>query len=182
MLIGSAVVWLIVASAAGLLSSLKLHWPDLLTDQAWLTLGRLRTLHLNAVAYGWAPLGLLGVAIWMLPRLLKTQLEGGRLVIVGAVLWNAGLIAGLGAIAIGLSAGMEWLEIPWQIGGLFAVGAMLIGLPMALMLQRRQVRHLYVTVWYTGAALFWFPTLYIVAKIPGVHSRLRSALSMTDGN
>lgn len=174
-LIGSAVVWLLVASAAGLLTSLKLHWPDLMTEQAWLTMGRLRTLHLNAVAYGWAPLGLLGLAIWMLPRLLKTQLMGGRLVIVGAVLWNAGLIAGLGAIAIGLSAGMEWLEIPWQIGGLFAVGGMLIGLPMALMLQRRQVQHLYVSVWYMGAALFWFPTLYIVAKIPGVHFGVEQA-------
>jgi cytochrome c oxidase cbb3-type subunit 1 len=174
-LIGSAVIWLIVASAAGLLSSLKFHWPDLLTDQAWLTLGRLRTLHLNAVAYGWAPLGLLGLAIWMLPRLLKTQLQGGRLVIVGALLWNAGLVAGLGAIAIGLSAGMEWLEIPWQIGGLFAAGGMLIGLPMALMLQRRQVHHLYVSVWYMGAALFWFPTLYIVAKIPGVHFGVEQA-------
>jgi cytochrome c oxidase cbb3-type subunit 1 len=174
-LIGCAVVWLIVASAAGLLSSLKLHWPDLLTDQAWLTLGRLRTLHLNAVAYGWAPLGLLGLAIWMLPRLLKTPLLGGRLVIAGALLWNAGLIAGLGAIAVGFSAGMEWLEIPWQIGGLFAAGGMFIGLPMAFMLQRRQVHHLYVSVWYIGAALFWFPTLYIVAKIPGVHFGIEQA-------
>lgn len=31
MLIACATVWLVVASAAGLLSSLKLHWPDLLT-------------------------------------------------------------------------------------------------------------------------------------------------------
>lgn len=175
LLFGSAVVWLIVASAAGLLSSLKLHWPDLLTDHAWLTLGRMRTLHLNAVAYGWAPMGLLGLAVWMLPRLLKTRLEGTRLVIVGAALWNAGLAAGLGAIAVGLSAGMEWLEIPWQIGCLFAIGGMLIGLPMAFMLQRRQVHHLYVSVWYMGAALFWFPTLYIVAKIPGLHFGVEQA-------
>ena len=174
-LIACAVVWLLAGSAAGLLSSFKLHWPDLLTDQAWLSLGRLRTLHLNAVAYGWAPMGLLGLSIWMLPRLLKTPLLGGRLAIVGTLVWNAGLVAGLGALAVGFSAGLEWLEIPWQIGGLFAVGGMLIGLPMALMLQRRQVHHLYVSVWYMGAALFWFPTLYIVAKIPGVHFGVEQA-------
>jgi len=174
-LIACAVVWLVVASAAGLLSSLKFHWPDLLNEQAWLTLGRLRTLHLNAVAYGWAPLGLLGLATWMLPRLLKMQLGGGRLVVAGAALWNAGLIAGLGAIAVGFSAGMEWLEIPWQIGGLFAVGGMLIGMPMATMLPQRRVHHLYVSVWYIGAALFWFPTLYIVAKIPGLHFGVEQA-------
>src|SRR5690606_33263879 len=51
-----AVVWLIFASTAGLISSIKLHQPDFLTGQAWLTFGRLRTLHLNAVAYGWAPM------------------------------------------------------------------------------------------------------------------------------
>jgi cytochrome c oxidase cbb3-type subunit 1 len=174
-LIACAVVWLLVASAAGLLSSFKLHWPDLLTDQAWLSLGRLRTLHLNAVAYGWAPLGLLGLAIWMLPRLLQTPLLGGRLAIVGALLWNAGLVAGLGAIAIGINAGLEWLEIPWQIGGLFAIGGMLVGLPMAFMLVRRRVHHLYVSVWYMGAALFWFPTIYIVAKIPGLHFGIEQA-------
>ncbi len=174
-LIACSVVWLIVASAAGLLSSLKLHMPDLLTGQAWLTFGRVRTLHLNAVAYGWAPLGLLGLSIWMLPRLLQTPLLGGRLAILGALLWNAGLIAGLGALAVGINAGMEWLEIPWQIGALFAVGGMLIGLPMAFMLQRRTVHHLYVSVWYMGAALFWFPTLYIVAKIPGLHFGVEQA-------
>lgn len=171
----SSVVWLIVASAAGLLSSMKLHWPDLLTDSAWLSFGRLRTIHLNAVAYGWAPMGLLGLAIWMMPRLLRTPLVGGRFAIFGAIVWNAGVVAGLGAIAAGLSAGMEWLEIPWQIGGLFAVGGMMIGLPLVFMLQRRNVHHLYVSVWYMGAALFWFPVLYIVAKIPGVHFGVEQA-------
>ncbi|MDN5842809.1 MAG: cbb3-type cytochrome c oxidase subunit I [Alcaligenaceae bacterium] len=168
-LIGCSVVWLIVASFAGLLASMKLHWPDLLTEYAWLSFGRLRTMHLNGVAYGWAPLGLLGISIWLMPRLLQTKLLGGRLVVFGALLWNAALIAGMGGLAIGINAGLEWLEIPWQIGVLFAVGGMLVGLPMALMLTRRKARHLYVSVWYMGAALFWFPTLYIVAKVPGVH-------------
>ncbi len=170
-----AAVWLVVASAAGLLASLKLHWPDLLTDSAWLTFGRLRTIHLNAVAYGWAPMGLLGLSIWLLPRLLHTSLRGGRLVILGILLWNAGLIAGLGGLAVGINAGMEWLEIPWQIGGLFAMGGMLIGLPLALMLGRRRTHHLYVSVWYMGAALFWFPTLYLIAKVPGVHFGVEQA-------
>jgi cytochrome c oxidase cbb3-type subunit 1 len=174
-LLGCAVVWLMVASLAGLLSSYKLHNPDVLTGYGWLTFGRLRTVHLNAVAYGWAPMGLLGLAMWMLPRLLRTPLVGGRFAVLGAALWNAGLIAGLGAIASGINAGMEWLEIPWQIGILFAVGGMLIGMPMVYTLQRRTVHHLYVSVWYIGAALFWFPILYIVAKIPGVHFGVEQA-------
>lgn len=174
-MLSCAVVWLVVASAAGLVSSLKLHMPGLLADQAWQTFGRMRTLHLNAVAYGWAPMGLLGLAIWMMPRLLRTPLTGGRYTLAGTLLWNAGLIAGLGSIAVGINAGMEWLEIPWQVGVLFALGGMLIGVPLVLMLQRRRVHHLYVSVWYMGAALFWFPVLYVVAKVPNVHFGVEQA-------
>ena len=170
-----AVVWLLLASAAGLLSSIKLHAPDLLVEQAWLTLGRLRTMHLNLVAYGWTPLGLLGLVVWMLPRLLRTPLQYPRVIIVGAFIWNAGLVAGVVGLANGLSTGMEWLEIPWYIGSLFAIGGMMIGLPMVFMLRQRRVHHLYVSVWYMGAALFWFPILYIVAKIPGLHFGVEQA-------
>lgn len=164
-----AVVWLIFASLAGLISSIKLHEPDFLVNYAWLTFGRIRTLHLNAVAYGWAPMAAFGIAMWTLPRLLKTPLHGGRFALLGAMLWNAALIAGLGSVGAGFSDGLEWLEIPWQIDILFVVGGALIGLPLVFTLQNRKVEHLYVSIWYMGAALFWFPVLFLVGNIPGLH-------------
>ncbi|MGB7480877.1 MAG: cbb3-type cytochrome c oxidase subunit I [Burkholderiaceae bacterium] len=170
-----AIVWLVLASSAGLISSIKLHEPDFLTQYAWLTFGRIRTIHLNIVAYGWAPMATFGVAIWVLPRLLKTALVGARFAILGAMLWNAGLIAGLGCIAVGLNDGMEWLEIPWQVSILLVMGGALVGLPLVFTLANRRVKHLYVSIWYMGAALFWFPTLYLIAKIPGVHFGVEQA-------
>ncbi|MDO9404862.1 MAG: cbb3-type cytochrome c oxidase subunit I [Polaromonas sp.] len=171
----SSFAWLLVASAAGLLASIKLHQPDWLTDQAWLSFGRVRTLHLNAVAYGWAPMAGLGIALFVLPRLLKTRLVGARYAFLGASLWNAGLVAGLGAIATGASDGLEWLEIPWQIDVLFVAGGALIGMPLVLTLLNRKVAHLYVSVWYMGCALFWFPVLFLVANIPGLHQGVQQA-------
>jgi cytochrome c oxidase cbb3-type subunit 1 len=170
-----AVGWLVLASVAGLISSIKLHEPDFLTQYAWLTFGRIRTLHLNAVAYGWAPMAAFGIAIWTLPRLLKTELMGGRFAILGAMLWNAALIAGLGSIAAGFNDGLEWLEIPWQIDILFVVGGALIALPLVFTLQNRRVEHLYVSIWYMGAALFWFPILFLVGNIPGLHFGVEQA-------
>lgn len=170
-----AVVWLVLASAAGLISSIKLHNPEFLTEYAWLTFGRIRTLHLNMVAYGWCPMAAFGIAIWTLPRLLKTHLYGGRFAILGCMLWNAGLIAGLGSIAAGINDGLEWLEIPWQVSILIVLGGALIALPLVFTLQNRKVEHLYVSIWYMGAALFWFPVLYLVGKIPGVHFGVEQA-------
>jgi cytochrome c oxidase cbb3-type subunit I len=171
----SAFVWLLVASAAGLTASLKLHLPDWLVQQAWLSFGRIRTLHLNAVAYGWAPMAGLGIAMFVLPRLLGTPLVGGRFALLGGALWNAGLVAGLGAIAVGLGDGLEWLEIPWQVDLLFVAGGALVGVPLVLTLLQRRVRHLYVSVWYMACALFWFPVLFLVANIPGLHRGVQQA-------
>jgi len=170
-----AVVWLLVASAAGLTASIKLHEPDWLTQQAWLTFGRIRTIHLNAVAYGWAPMAGLGTAMFVIPRLLKTPLLGARFAFAGAVMWNAALIAGLGSIGAGISDGLEWLEIPWQIDTLFAIGGALIALPLVFTLVNRRVEHLYVSVWYMACALFWLPVLFVVAKMPGIHQGVQQA-------
>lgn len=171
----AAVVWLLVASAAGLTASIKLHEPDWLVQQAWLTFGRIRTIHLNSVAYGWAPMAGLGIAMFVIPRLLKTPLLGARFAFAGVVLWNAALIAGLGSIAAGINDGLEWLEIPWQIGVLFAAGGALMALPLVFTLANRRVAQLYVSVWYMGAALFWLPVLYVVAKFPGLHQGVEQA-------
>lgn len=170
-----AVVWLLVASAAGLTASVKLHEPDWLVQQAWLTFGRIRTLHLNAVAYGWAPMAGLGIAMFVIPRLLKRPLMGARYAMLGAVLWNAALITGLGSVAVGISDGMEWLEIPWQIDLLFAAGGALMAMPLIYTLVNRRAEHLYVSVWYIACALFWLPVLFIVAKIPGLHQGVQQA-------
>src|SRR3546814_7024068 len=94
-------------------------------------------------------------------------LVGGRFAVLGAMLWNAGLIAGLGDIAAGFTDGLEWLEIPWQVDILIVIGGALIGLPLVYTLQHRRAEHLYVSIWYMGAALFWFPVLFLVANIPG---------------
>jgi cytochrome c oxidase cbb3-type subunit 1 len=170
-----AVVWLVAGSLAGLTSSIKLHEPDWLVRQAWLTFGRIRTIHLNIVAYGWAPMAAFGIANWMLPRLLKTPLIGGRFAVLGCMIWNAGLIAGIGCIGAGISDGMEWLEIPWQVDILIVIGGALMGLPLVYTLQARKVDHLYVSVWYMGAALFWFPILFLIANLPAMHFGVEQA-------
>jgi cytochrome c oxidase cbb3-type subunit I len=172
----SSILWLVLGSVAGLIASQKLTSPDFLTQTAWLTFCRVRTAHLNMVIYGWASMAGLGIALWMLPRLLKTDLVGERFAVAGAGLWNAGVAAGVVAILSGWTDGLQWLEIPWQIGILLALGGALCAVPLFLTLMQRKVDHLYVSVWYISAALVWFPILYVVAKVPYVHFGVEQAI------
>ncbi|HEY9397421.1 MAG TPA: cbb3-type cytochrome c oxidase subunit I [Burkholderiales bacterium] len=175
MFIAFACFWLLIGSAAGLTSSIKLHQPDFLVEQAWLSFGRLRTIHLNAVMYGWVSNACLAVILWLLPRLLRTRLYGAMWTMLGGTFINAGIAAGIGAIATGWTDGMEYLEIPWQIGIFIFAGFALIILSALYTLANRRVEHLYVSVWYLVSALLWIALLYLVAKLPGVHTGVQQA-------
>jgi cytochrome c oxidase cbb3-type subunit 1 len=175
MFLAFACFWLLIGSLAGLVASIKLHEPDWLVNDAWLSFGRIRTVHLNAVIYGWATNGALGIILWLLPRLLRTKLYGAIWAMLGGTLINVGVAAGIGAIAIGWTDGMEYLEIPWQIGIFIVLGFVLVIATALFTLVNRQVEHLYVSVWYFVAALLWIALLYIVGKLPGVHTGVQQA-------
>lgn len=170
-----AVVWLILASLAGMVSSIKLHAPDWWVGYEWLTFGRIRPMHLNMVAYGWCSLAGIGVALWLIPRLLKTELVGARYAIAGGALWSTGVFAGTVAVAMGLSDGLEWLEFPWQVDILLVMAGGLVGVPLWLTLLRRKVPHLYVSVWYIAAGLLWLPALFLIGNWPGLHFGVQQA-------
>ncbi len=170
-----AVAWLVLASLAGLISSIKLHAPDWWVGWEWLTFGRIRPIHLNLVGYGWCSMAGIGVALWLIPRLLKTELVGARWALIGGALWTLGVTTGTVAIATGHSDGLEWLEYPWQADIPMVIGGALVGFPMWLTLLRRKVEHLYVSVWYIAAGLLWFPILFLIANWPGLHFGVQQA-------
>jgi cytochrome c oxidase cbb3-type subunit I len=141
----------------------------------WFAFGRIRPVHLNVVAYGWTAMAGVGLTTWMLPRLLKTPLMGSGYSVSGAMVWNLALYSGILAILLGWTNGLEWLEFPWPIGVLFTFGGGFAAVPLILTVIRRKVDHLYVTIWYCGAALLWFPFLYLVANMPYIHFGVEGA-------
>lgn len=173
-LIGFGTFWLVLGSFFGVIASLKLHLPDWLTGSAPLTFGRMRTMHLNSVIYGWLSLAGIGVAMFLVPRLFKTPLRGAKYGWAGLAFWNVGVAVGVYAIATGWTDGMEWLEIPWQVDGLLAIGGGCFAAPLVLTALKRNVHHIYVTAWYYLGALVWFPVLFIIANIP-IHSGVQQA-------
>ncbi|MFW6078963.1 MAG: cbb3-type cytochrome c oxidase subunit I [Gemmatimonadota bacterium] len=170
---GTAIGWLLLGSVFGLLASLKMHWPDLLTAWAPVTFGRLRAAHLNTMIYGWASLAMLGVSLWMIPRLVHRELHGRRLAIAGAVVWNVGLAIGAVELLAGITDGIEWLELHrWTVDPWLVVGGGLVGLALLRTVAGYRVRHFYVTVWYVLGAFIWFPAIFVIGNWPftGVES------------
>lgn len=163
----TAIVWLLAGSVFGEVASIKLHAPDWLTGAAWLTFGRVRPAHLNAMIYGWASLAMIGIALWIIPRLVHAELRAPRAAEAGIWVWNVGVGVGIVGVLAGYSTGLEWLELPRIVAvPSFVIGGALVGVPLLSTIARRQVSHLYVSVWYIMGAFLWFPLIYIVGTWP----------------
>ena len=162
-----AVIWLLIGSVFGLVASLKMHMPDWLVSNAALTFGRVRSAHLNAMAYGWASTAMLGVSVWIIPRLVHTELRVPKAAEAGLYFWNIGMVLGICGILAGYSDGLEWLEMPrYWADPFFVIGGGLVGLSLLSTIAMREVAHLYVSVWYIMAAFIWFPIIFVVGNWP----------------
>ncbi|MBO0096231.1 cbb3-type cytochrome c oxidase subunit I, partial [Listeria monocytogenes] len=80
-----AAFWLVLGSVFGVIASLKLHLPDWLVGHAPLTFGRMRSMHLNLVAYGWLSVAGIASALWIVPRIFHTPLRHPGVAMFGAM-------------------------------------------------------------------------------------------------
>lgn len=161
----SAGIWLLIASAFGLIASIKFHAPGFLADHAWLTYGRVRPTGTDAMLYGFCVQAGLGVALWMLARLGRTLLAAPWMVLVGALCWNLGLAAGVTGILLGGGTGYDTLELPGYAASLLFFGYLMIVFWGVVTFHRRRERQLYVSQWFLLAALFWYPWIYSTANL-----------------
>ncbi len=163
----TGLAWLLVGSVLGEIASIKMHLPDLWTNVGALTFGRLRPAHLNTMIYGWASLAMIGVSLWLLPRLVHTALRLPWLALLGSALWNLGMVIGFVSILAGYHDGIEWLEMPRYIADpFFVIGGGMIGVSLLATLAAREVKHLYVSVWYVMASYVWFPIIFLIGNWP----------------
>ena len=160
----SALAWLLLGTVLGAFASLKLHSPDLFSNVAFLTWGRIRPAHLNVMLYGWASMAGIGTAIWLMARLCRTTLRHPLLLVAGGVFWNLGVLLGIGGILAGDSTGYNWLEFPHYAAVVLFVAYSLIVSWAVLMFRFRKGDPIYITQWYLLGAFLWFPWIYLAAQ------------------
>lgn len=168
--------WLILGTVLTLIASIKLHGPGFLADTPWLTLGRVRPAAMNTLLYGFACQTALGILLWLMCRLGRVLLFNAPVIVVGAILWNLGVTAGVVGILAGASTGFPWLEMPRFVAPILFIAYALIGLCAILTFHLRRERELYVSQWYLLAALFWFPWIYSAATLLLLFDPVRGTL------
>ncbi|MCD8481868.1 MAG: cbb3-type cytochrome c oxidase subunit I [Verrucomicrobia bacterium] len=172
----SAAVWLMIGTVFAIIAAIKATTPHFLGEIEWLTFGRARTAHLNAMVFGWANNVIFAVAPWIMARLCRTRIRHVNILLTAGVFWNIAITIGIFGILAGHMNGVEWLEIPAYATPLIAISYAMIGVWCIIAFRWRQSHHVYVSQWYILAAFFWLPWLYIVAQIMLVFSPTRGVV------
>jgi cytochrome c oxidase cbb3-type subunit 1 len=166
-LLGSGLCWLLAGLALALAASLKLHTPDFLPF-AWAGVGRLEAAARNALLLGSASQTGLGVALWLLAKLGRTELVCGGTVFVATILWNIALTFGMAALLLGHTTGHPGLELPGSLGVVILVSYVLIAGVGIATFARCQADTYTLSQWFILAALLWFGWLYTTALVTTV--------------
>ncbi|MGW1455811.1 cytochrome-c oxidase, cbb3-type subunit I [Salegentibacter agarivorans] len=157
--------WGIVGMSVGLLLAFMFIFPDLTDGISWLSFGRLRPLHTNAVIFAFVGNAIFAGVYYSTQRLLKARMWSDFLSNFNFWGWQAIIVAAAITLPMGFTSSKEYAELEWPIDIAIALvwvafGANLIG----TMIKRRQ-RHLYVAIWFYLATFVTVAVLHIVNNI-----------------
>jgi cytochrome c oxidase cbb3-type subunit 1 len=161
-----ATIWLLIATAAGLLISFKYSYPDLLTSPL-LSFGRLRAIHTNLTFYGWASIALVGLGIWVAARSSGVNVRARPVAWLALVLFNICALAGTILLDTGFSDGsQEYREWLWPIRILFVIAGLLAAYVVSVTVAARRSHDIYISNWYIIGGFIFTTILWITALIP----------------
>jgi cytochrome c oxidase cbb3-type subunit I/II len=157
--------WGTIGMAAGVLLALQLADWRFNFDLKWLSFGRLRPVHTNAVVFAFAGNAIFAGVYYSIQRLLKTRLYSDTLSRIH--FWGWQLIIVLGALGFffGVTTGKEYAELEWPIDIMVAAVWLIFAYNFFATLAIRREKHLYVAIWFYIGTIVTITVLHVVNSL-----------------
>lgn len=156
------VVWGIVGMTVGVFIAAELIWPQLSLDLPWLTYGRLRALHTNAVIFAFGGSALFATSYYVVQRTCHTRLFSNGLAAFTFWGWNLVILLAAITLPLGFTSSKEYAELEWPIDILITVVWVSYAIVFFGTIMQRKVKHIYVANWFYGAFILTVAVLHLV--------------------
>jgi cytochrome c oxidase cbb3-type subunit I/II len=170
----ATVVWGLVGMLAGLVVALQLVSPALNFQTPWLSFGRLRPLHTNAVIFAFAGNAIFTGVYYSTQRLLKARMWSDLLSRLHFWGWQAIIVAAAITLPLGLSQSKEYAELEWPVDVAIALVWVVFAVNFFGTVARRRERHLYVALWFYIASIIAIALLHIFNNLVVVAGPFKS--------
>ena len=158
----AAVLWGVVGMLVGVVIAAQLTWPELNFGIPWLSYGRLRPLHTNAVIFAFGGCTLMASSFYVVQRTSQVALFLPKLAWFVFWGWQAVIVAAAISLPMGYTRGKEYAELEWPITILIAIVWVAYAVVFFGTIGIRKVRHIYVANWFFGAFIITVALLHIV--------------------
>ena len=170
----ASIFWGIVGMLVGVIVAAQLNFHFLNFDTSWLTFGRLRPLHTNAVIFAFVGNMMFAGVYHSTQRLVKARLGSDLLSKIHFWGWQLIIVAAALTLPLGYTRGKEYAELIWPINIAVALIWVVFAINFFLTLAKRNEKSLYVAIWFYIATIVTVAMLYIVNHLSIPTSLLHS--------
>ena len=154
------ILWGFVGMLVGVIVAMQMAYPEL-NLAPYLTFGRLRPLHTNAVIFAFAGNAIFTGVYYSTQRLCKARMFSDALSAAHFWGWQAIIVAAAITLPLGLTQAKEYAELEWPIDIMIAVVWVIFAVNFIGTLIKRRERHLYVALWFYLASIITVAILHI---------------------
>ncbi len=170
----ATLIWGAVGMLVGVLIASQLNFWQLNFQTSWLSFGRLRPLHTNAVIFAFVGNMMFAGIYYSTQRLVKARLASDFLSNLHFWGWQAIIVAAAVTLPLGLTRGKEYAELIWPLNVAVALIWVVFAVNFFWTLARRNEPSLYVAIWFYIATIITVAMLYIVNHLSIPTSLLHS--------
>ena len=158
----ASVIWGAVGMVVGTLVAAQLNYWQVNFNLPWLTFGRLRPLHTNAVIFAFVGNMMFAGIYYSTQRLVKARLASDFLSQLHFWGWQLIIVAAAITLPLGFSRGKEYAELIWPINIAVTLIWVVFAVNFFWTLAKRREPSLYVAIWFYIATIITVAMLYIV--------------------
>lgn len=172
----ASIVFGVVGMLVGLILAFMFLFPNVTSGISFLSFGRLRPLHTNAVIFAFVGNAMFAGVYYSMQRLLKARMFSDFLSKLHFWGWQLIIVAAAVTLPLGYTTSKEYAELEWPIDIAIALIWVVFGINMIGTIIKRRERHIYVAIWFyiatfvTVAVLHIFNSLELPVSFSGMKS------------
>ncbi len=170
----ASIIWGTIGALVGLIIASQLIDSRLNFSIPWLSFGRLRPLHTNAMIFAFAGNAIFAGIYHSTQRLTKARLFSDAISKIHFWGWQLIILSAVLTLPFGYTAGKEYAELEWPIDIAITLVWVLFAINFFGTLIRRREKHLYVTLWFYMASIIAVAVLHLVNSAAMPVSLLKS--------
>lgn len=170
----ATILWGVVGMLVGLLLAFMFLFPNLTDGISWLSFGRLRPLHTNAVIFAFVGNAIFAGVYYSSQRLLKARMFSDLLSNVNFWGWQLIIVGAAISLPLGFTTSKEYAELEWPFDIAIALVWVAFGWNLIGTIIKRRQRHMYVAIWFYLATFVTVAVLHIFNSIELPVSALKS--------